>query len=159
MNQSTTLRDSNSVHLVQLVCSVTIVKNFKSAEEDVPTVLSSDLSGDPGLRTKALYRRALARKNLAGPGQLEAALADLDLLVALEPGNREAAAEMARVETLLRADHSTGGGGEGGGKKFVAPAISVQQRKSVSFATSPPAVPPSPSPSPSPSSPFISSLF
>ena len=34
MNQSTTLRDSNSVHLVQLVCSVTIVKNFKSAGSD-----------------------------------------------------------------------------------------------------------------------------
>jgi len=37
------------------------------------------------LRTKSLFRRALARRNLNGPEGITAALADLDLLLSMEP--------------------------------------------------------------------------
>ena len=54
------------------------------------------------LRTKALFRRALARRNMNGPEGITAALADLDLLLSIEPDNKEARAELKKTESMLQ---------------------------------------------------------
>eukprot|EP01041_Mallomonas_annulata_P004521 gene4521-8978_t len=77
------------------------LKLYREAERDASKVLEGDLSSDTGLRVKALYRRAQALYGYGGETDLQAALADLDLLIALEPSNKEAQSEMKKIENKI----------------------------------------------------------
>ena len=74
---------------------------YTEAEDDATRLLSECPVSESTLRSKALFRRALARRGRAGPGDLMSALSDLDLLLVMEPGNKEAMKEKLQTDALL----------------------------------------------------------
>ena len=127
---------------------------FSEAENDCSFVLASDGAArkDEGavysaLGRKALYRRALARRSLGGAAAMEAALHDLDALLADEPDNKQAAAEKLRTLTLIKdaapakAAESSEGLTEVRSYRRAAPAEAAGAPQQPAFVAQPPAAP------------------
>ena len=71
-------------------------RNFELALTDATFVLAKEPNN-----SKALYRRALARKEIGGTVNITAAIADLTALLLVEPGNKVAVAEKLLLQKLL----------------------------------------------------------
>ena len=78
--------------------------HFQAAESDASEAISlcGAEEAEQPLYSKALYRRALAYRGLGGMMHLNASIADLEALVAREPGNKSFAKELKTSQALLQ---------------------------------------------------------
>lgn len=74
---------------------------FIDAERDATSLLEKEQQGGKTPNVKALYRRGVARKNIGGKVSLLGAQEDFNALLQIEPANKTAKSEKAKVEQLL----------------------------------------------------------